>query len=135
MMPSDLIGQIMRRDVQTVAPSDPLKYALERMLSKDIGNVVAVENEVPVGIVTERDILRKIAKGEDVPKLLVRDIMSSPVVTVTPKNNGIEALEIMHRKNIRRLPVVDEGRLVGIVTQKDLVYWVLRVAYAPYPPQ
>ncbi len=48
---------------------------------------------------------------------------------------GIEALEIMHRKNIRRLPVVDEDRLVGIVTQKDLVYWVLRVAYAPYPPQ
>jgi len=135
MTPSDLLGQIMTRNVQTVAPSDPLKDALEKMLSKDIGNVVAVENDVPVGIVTERDILRRVAKGEDVSKLLVREIMSSPVITATPENNGIEAVDIMHRNNIRRLPVVDRGRLVGIVTQKDLIYWVLRVAYAPYPPR
>jgi len=135
MTPSDLLGQIMTRNVQTVAPSDPLKDALEKMLSKDIGNVVVVENEVPVGIVTERDILRRVAMGEDVSKLLVREIMSSPVITATPENNGIEAVDIMHRNNIRRLPVVDGGKLVGIVTQKDLIYWVLRVAYAPYPPR
>jgi len=134
MTPSDLLGQIMTRNVQTVAPSDSLKDALEKMLSKDIGNVVVVEKDVPVGIVTERDILRRVAKGEDVSKLLVREIMSSPVITATPENNGIEAVDIMHRNNIRRLPVVDRGRLVGIVTQKDLIYWVLRVAYAPYPP-
>jgi len=135
MTPSDLLGQIMTRNVQTVAPSDPLKDALEKMLSKDIGNVVVVEKDAPVGIVTERDILRRVAMGEDVSKLLVREIMSSPVITATPENNGIEAVDIMHRNNIRRLPVVDGGKLVGIVTQKDLIYWVLRVAYAPYPPR
>ena len=66
--------------------------------------------------------------------LKIADVMSKPLITASPKTNAFEALETLRKNKIRSLPVVVDGKLVGIVTEKDLTYWVIKVGYAPNPP-
>jgi len=134
MTDSDTLDQLMAKKVVTVEVGDPVKKALQMMVDKDIGNVVVVEKGKPVGIVTERDTIRKCIQGKDILNGKVGDIMSSPLITASPKMTGFEALETMRKNNIRRLPVVEDGKLLGIVTEKDLIYWVIKIGYAPYSP-
>ncbi|MEM2357325.1 MAG: CBS domain-containing protein, partial [Candidatus Bathyarchaeia archaeon] len=108
--------------------------ALQIMAEKGIGSVIVIENGKPVGIITERDIAKKLVQDKSTLDKKVKDVMSKPLITVSPDTGIFEALQIMRKNNIRRLPVVSAGKLEGIVTEKDLLYWVLKVAYAPYPP-
>jgi CBS domain-containing protein len=89
------------------------------MRDRDIGAIVVVEDHRPVGIVTERDFVKTVAEdcSVDMP---VEEIMSSPVVTVSKDTLLSDALEIMTKKKIRRLPITDDGRLIGIVTTRDI---------------
>jgi len=110
----------MTTDVRTVTPNATVKDAAQIMHNVNVGSVPVVENNRLVGIVTDRDIvLRTIAKGQD-PNTKVCDIMSRNVKTITPDTEVHEAAEIMAQKQIRRLPVVDNGNLVGIVSIGDL---------------
>jgi CBS domain-containing protein len=131
---SDTIDQLMTKKVVTVETSDPMKKALQLMMERDIGNVIVTEKGKPVGILTERDAIRKCVQGKDILGANAGDLMSSPLKTAPPKTKAFEALEIMHKNKIRRLPIVENGKLLGIVTEKDLIYWVIRIGYAPYPP-
>ena len=131
---SDILEGIMSKPVVTVEYFEPVKKAMHAMIDKDIGNVVVVEKGNPVGILTERDIIRKLAGGKEVVNLKVGDIMSKPLITASPKTKNFEALEMLQKNKIRRLPVVLDGKLVGIGTDKDLTYWVIKVGYAPNPP-
>ena len=98
------------------------------MVDHDIGAVVVSEGESPVGVFTERDVSRRIL---DDPELLgreVREVMSHPVTAVVPDDEVVFVFRLMVERKIRRLPVVQEGRLVGILTERDLLRWVDAVA-------
>ena len=82
--------------------------------------MVVVEGETVLGIVTERDLVTRIvSKGKDAKKVKVQDFMSSPVISVSPETRILDAVKIVSRHRIRRLPVVKDGKLVGIITAYD----------------
>ena len=128
-MAEDKIGQVMSKPVRTVESNEKLSAALAVMDKHDIGNVVVVEAQKLVGIVTERDVVRRILKDSRVIQEPVKQVMSKPVITASPDSTVQEALEIMLKNKIRQLPVVQGSSLVGIVTDKDLMRSVLRVSY------
>ncbi|MBI4363057.1 MAG: CBS domain-containing protein [Euryarchaeota archaeon] len=116
------VDEVMHRRVVTVAPDEVLRDVARVMGEKRIGCVVVMERGHAIGIVTERDILRKVvAHCRDPRKVRVKDIMTAPVRTVGPQTDIDEATTLMSREKIRRLPVVKGGRLVGILTSSDIV--------------
>lgn len=115
---------VMNPFVVTVRPDDTAWTALELMMSRDIGALVVVEGNRPVGIVTERDILRSLLrkKGpEDLLSTLVRDVMSKNLITCTPETPLVDVLTKMVERNIRRVPVVSNGMLEGIITERNCI--------------
>jgi CBS domain-containing protein len=116
---------LMTKGVFTLTAPDPLREALQTFATRDIGTVVIVEDHRPVGILTERDVVRAVARDAAVLTGAVREIMSAPVVTVSPSTDVSTALRLMVEKRIRRLPVTQGGQLVGIVTARDLLRWML----------
>lgn len=115
------IEEIMTKPVATARPEDSLITAAKTMLERKIGCVVVVDQGKVVGIFTESDLVRCAASGHDPNRTLVKDVMKSPPVTCDPKAPIEEAYAHMRRNQIRHLPIVDKGLLVGIVTMKDLV--------------
>ncbi|HDD63773.1 MAG: histidine kinase [Thermofilum sp. ex4484_79] len=116
------VGDIMTSPVVTVLFSDPVIAAVNKMITHDIGAVIVMMGGQPAGIITERDILKKIImEGRDPKKTMCQDIMTKPLVTVESDTPVARALALMKEKDIRRLPVVKMGRLVGIVTEKDII--------------
>ena len=121
------VGEIMSSPVVTAKPKTSVREVLELMEGKYIGAIVVVSDDnKPLGILTERDIIRLfLVKGDKILSSPVSEVMSKPVVTCEVKTPIAEALRIMHTNNIRRLPIVEDGKLVGIVTQRDITYWTL----------
>ena len=132
---SEQVSAIMSTKVVTVKAADKVSKALHVMVRHKIGSVIAVEKGRPVGILTERDISTRVAKGQNVRGMVVRNAMSKPLVTVAPSAEVWQAVEQMVRKSIRRLPVIDNYRLVGMITERDIFRWVIMVAYAPRIPE
>lgn len=115
------VSEIMKRNVITVEKGTSILEATKIMDKKNIGCVVVTERGKPVGIVTEKDILRKVFAKEKDKTSKVEVIMSSPLVTIEGKMNYCDTAEIMSKHKIRRLPVMEDGRLVGIITMRDLL--------------
>ena len=124
----DTVGAVMTRGVVTVAPGDPVEAALRAMIDRDIGSVVVCEGESPVGVFTERDVTRRVLDDPGMLRRPIGELMSGPAVTAQADAEVVDAFELMNARGIRRLPVVEDGRLVGIVTERDLLRWVGRVA-------
>jgi CBS domain-containing protein len=101
------------------------------MIDRDIGAVVVVEGRSVVGVFTERDLTTRLLDDEDLIDREVGEVMSTPVTTVTPTDEVVFIFRLMTEKGIRRLPVIDGGLLVGIVTERDLLRWVDAVATSP----
>ena len=114
------VRDVMTKVVRTIEGGRSLEDSLRIMVGNDIGCVVVVEKEAPVGIFTERDVLRRAGEGQDRLSLAMKDVMSKPLVTIAPTATIWDAIEAMNGNKIRHLPVVDGGALVGILTQKDL---------------
>jgi CBS domain-containing protein len=115
------VRDAMTPGVRSVAPSDSVTKAAQAMKEEDVGSLPVVEGERVVGIVTDRDIVvRAVAQGVDPQTLTIGDVASSDLVTVEPDDDLDEALAQMARHRIRRLPVVENGRLVGVVAQADV---------------
>ncbi len=131
----DTVGYIMSKPVRTIRPDDKLAVALETMVKHDVGAVVVTESAKPIGIITERDITRLLVKEHDVLQKPVKEVMSKPLVTATPTMTVQLAFETMLKNKIRRLIILDGSNLAGIVTEKDLMRWVLRVSYEPNIPR
>jgi len=125
----------MSTKVITIRSTDPVSKALRTMVKHKIGSIIAVEKGKPVGILTERDISIKVAKTQTVKGLLVKKTMSRPLITVVPSMDIWDAVEQMVRKDIRRLPVMKGDKLVGMITERDVLRWLLRTAYEPHIPQ
>lgn len=139
------VSDFMSKNVRTIHENETMKQASKLMYQNNIGSVVvlkesdavdrnmvshiATENkEIPTGIVTERDIARMVGHSaeffSDIP---VSEVMSKPVITVSPDTSIKEAVVLMQQKDIRRLPVVSNNRLmVGIITDKDILKAVIK---------
>lgn len=110
----------MTTDVKSVSPNDSLSQAALLMEQLNVGSVPVVDNNKVVGIVTDRDItLRNVARGQN-PNQKVSDVMTTNVTSAPPDMDVHSAANIMASNQIRRLPVVDNGNLVGIVAIGDL---------------
>ncbi|HDJ89656.1 MAG TPA: CBS domain-containing protein [Thermoprotei archaeon] len=121
-----LVKDVMTSPVVTVLFSDPVISAVNKMITHDIGAVVVMSGGMPTGMITERDVLRKVVlEGLDPRKTMCQDIMTTPLVTIDAETPIEKAFLLMKEKDIRRLPVVREGRLVGIITEKDIIRKVL----------
>lgn len=114
------------RDVMTANPialpaTSSVIDAARTMRDANIGNVIVVDNGRICGIVTDRDItVRGVAEGKDVSSLKLRDICSQEITTLSPTDSVDDAVRLMREKAIRRLPVVEGGKPVGIVSLGDL---------------
>ena len=125
----------MTTKVVTVDISERVEEALRLMVKFDIGSIIVVDKQKPVGIITERDITRAALRGDSLLRLPARSLMSRPLQTTTPNMEIWRTFELMLKLGVRRLPVVDNDKLVGIVTEKDLTRWVLRIFYEPNLPE
>jgi CBS domain-containing protein len=115
------IAELMTKDVQTVTPDTDLVTVAKQMKTLDVGVIPVVEGQQLVGLITDRDIvIRAIATGVQVEQAQVREYMSPSPTTVSPNDSVQDAAEIMAREQIRRLPVVEGGKLVGIVSIGDV---------------
>jgi CBS domain-containing protein len=108
-------------DVLTIEPSVSLAEAARAMRRRDVGAAVVYDGGSLVGIFTERDLLRAIADSSHPDEDRVEDYMTPDPITLPPDHLPSEAAQIMHDRKFRHIPVVDEGRLIGIVSIRDLV--------------
>jgi CBS domain-containing protein len=121
------IGEVCNREVVIVQPGETVLEAAQLMRRHHVGDVVVVEERggrrVPVGIVTDRDlVLEVMAPQIDPATVTVKDILTTDLVTIKKDAGLFEAIEYMHAKGVRRLPVVDDnGALIGILTLDDLI--------------
>ncbi|HXZ90496.1 MAG TPA: CBS domain-containing protein [Candidatus Dormibacteraeota bacterium] len=112
----------MRPAPPTVTPFDAASTVLDLMTKQNVGSVLVVENNHPLGIVTEKDILQRVLnKGKNLELTLVKDIMSKPLVTIEAERTIADALETLQKHNIRRLVITHEGTLVGLTTTRRLL--------------
>ncbi len=115
------VEDIMVKEVITIDENSTAKEAAEVMNKFEIGSLIAVKNRKAIGIVTERDLLKRIvAESKSSAKTRVRDVMSSPLVIVKPDTDLEEAVRMMFQMKIKKLPVVDGKRLVGLVSLTDI---------------
>lgn len=128
-MAEDKIGQVMSKPVRTVKPDEKLSAAVAAMDKNSIGSVVVLDGETAIGIITEGDVVEQISKGAQVLLESVRQVMSKPLITGTPDMSIQNAVSLMLEKRIRQLPIVEGSKLVGIVTDRDLMRAVLRASY------
>jgi CBS domain-containing protein len=111
-----------RQSVEAVAPSTSVFDAVKLLAEKNIGALLVLDGQRIAGIVTERDYARKIVLlGRSSRETTVADIMSSPVMYVRPDQTNEECMALMTDNRVRHLPVVDQGRLVGLISIGDLV--------------
>lgn len=115
-----LVRQIMNRDVVIAKPEATLKEASEVMAKFHIGSLVISDGEKIFGILTSSDILKAIASGKDVGKTLIDNVMTKNVITIEPDKDIEAAVDLMVQNKIKKLPVVDQGRLVGVITASDI---------------
>jgi CBS domain-containing protein len=110
------------RAIRAVAPDDPVLEAIRAMAEHHVGALLVMQNNELLGIVSERDYARKvILLGRSSADTAVREIMTSPVVTVSPLSTLDECMRLVAVRRVRYLPVVENGRTVGVVSIGDLV--------------
>jgi CBS domain-containing protein len=115
------IANVMTKNVMSVDLNTSVKSCAKSMAKKGVSCAVITQSNAPIGIVTERDLVSKVlADAIDPNNVLVRDVMSTPLITVTPQATVSEASAMMAEYRIRRLVVVDKGTMVGIVTTGDI---------------
>ena len=114
------------RDVLTVDPDTSVREAIEKMEDISAGTVVVMEGGAVVGMVSERDVIRKVVlQGQKIDKVKVREIMSTDLTTITPETLLDDCMQLITEKRIRHLPVLCNGSLCGIVSIGDVVKYLI----------
>ncbi len=120
-MNSTFVNQVMNKNVLTADKSTSLQDAAQKMQKLNIGCVIVTENNNPIGIITERDFVTKVA-AEGRPLFTeISEVMSSPLITIGSEETVWEASESMKEKGIHKLPVKENDQIVGILTTSDIV--------------
>ncbi len=115
------VKDIMSKEIASVNSDDPIEKAAQLMEQYDVGSIPVCSQDRIVGIVTDRDIaLRSVAAGQDIKRQIVKDIMTSDPAVGSPEMDVNDAARIMSEKQIRRLPIVENNSLVGIVALGDI---------------
>ncbi len=129
MNPSGTISEILDQkghQVWCISPDATVFDAIQVMADKNVGALLVTEKEKLVGIISERDYTRKIAlKGKSSKETAVREILSGQVVHVGPDHTVEECLRLMTDYRIRHLPVLENGKICGVISIGDLVNWVI----------
>jgi len=120
-MAHTFVKDVMIDKVATLDSLSMIKDAAKLMDEKNIGYVIVTQNDQPAGILTERDFVRRIASKEKPLTSPLEEVMSSPLISIDPDETIWEAAEQMKVKNIHKLPVIDNDKVVGIITTSDLV--------------
>ena len=117
------VGEIMTSDVLTVDPSDTIGETAQKMVERGVSSAVVSDYGTLIGIVTERDLTRAVAGRVHTSEARVREWMTSDPITLGPDASADEAAKIMLDNGFRHVPIVDEGRAVGIVSIRDVALW------------
>ena len=113
-------------DIYSIGPDDSVYAALDLMEGKRVGALVVTDGDELVGVISERDFAREMLTADGGPRdMLVRDIMTKNVFTVSPESNVGDCMAMMTDKRIRHLPVLEDGQLVGIISIGDVVSAVI----------
>ncbi len=134
MNPNGTIGEILNTkgsNVWTVSPDTMVFDAIQLMADKNIGALLVTEGDKLVGIISERDYTRKVAlKGKSSKQTAVREIITGQVIHVEPEHTVEECMRLMTDHRIRHLPVLEGGRIVGVVSIGDLVNWIISAQHS-----
>ncbi|TDC51990.1 CBS domain-containing protein [Jiangella ureilytica] len=115
------VAEIMTGATITDSTAGTLRSAAELMWKQQTGSLVIVDGEAIVGIVTERDVMRAVGRGADPDREPISTVMTRDVITAEPDTHVRDAARLMAQHWIRHLPIVDGGRLVGILSQRDVI--------------
>jgi len=125
----DTVRDVLKRkgqDVWSITPDTTVYRAIEIMADKHIGALLVIVEDKLVGIVSERDYARKVVlRGRSSKATRVAEIMTSPVISVQPQHAVDECMRIVTDNRIRHLPVIEDGKVIGIVSIGDLVNWII----------
>jgi len=116
----------MNSSVFTVDEYESARHALKLMDKHNVGSIVVTSKGKPVGIITERDVVRRIAKEDLNLSNAVGGLMSQPLISISPSTLITTALHIMVQENIRRLPIVKDDQLIGIIVERDIIRWLMK---------
>ena len=123
------VGAILKnkpRQIWSISPAATVSECLEMMAEKQVGALLVMEQDKLIGIISERDYARKVfLLGRTSRETLVAEIMTSPVVTVTPSQTLGDCMHIVTDKRIRHLPVMDNDKVMGLISIGDLVNWTI----------
>jgi CBS domain-containing protein len=124
------IGGVMRTKLVTARPDESAADAIRRMLSSGIGSVIVIEDNAPVGMFTERDVLRLAGEGTDFETIPVRRAMTGRPLTIAADDDILAASQMMAERKLRHLPVTEDGNLVGIVSMRDVLAYLAERLYS-----
>jgi CBS domain-containing protein len=113
------VKDVMTKTVVTVESNKTVTEAAALMAENDVSNLIVMEDNTPIGIITERDFVRRVLAKEKNPQTKISEVMSTPLRVIDPDATLKEAARRMVRKRIRRLPVIKDNKLVGIITAAD----------------
>lgn len=117
-----LVKDVMSKNVITVDSPAPVKKVAELMDKHDIGCLIVMNKGKPIGIITERDMLKRVLLQFRDPRMTrVSDIMSTPLIASHPETNLREAVRLMSERRIKKLPIVEDGLLIGLLTITDII--------------
>jgi len=122
-LPRDIyVKEVMTRSPVTCKPGITARKAAAIMKEKNVGSLIVVENGDAAGIITERDLIEKVVAQDLKPsKVKVESVMTSPLITISQDTSLAEAARMMAKMGLRRLPVVTDGKLAGILTENDIL--------------
>jgi CBS domain-containing protein len=116
-----LVKDVMNKNVVVAKADVTVKEASKVMTEYNIGGLVIMEGEDIVGMVTDTDIIRSIAQGKDVNKTTMNDLMTKKVITADPEDTIESVVDTMVKHHIKRIPVVEDGKIKGIITASDII--------------
>lgn len=122
------VRDVMSKDVKVVRPDSSVREVVAAMNRYNVGSMVVVQGDRPVGVISERDILRRVVEPCLSPETLTAgQVMTSPVYTISETASIDEVAALMEEKKIRKIPVVDKEKIVGIITFTDIVTTALSI--------
>ncbi|UCH03953.1 MAG: CBS domain-containing protein [Candidatus Thorarchaeota archaeon] len=117
-----IVKDVMTKEVKVTGPDSNVKEVVAAMNKFDIGSIIVVQDNKPVGVISERDVLRRVVEPCLSPETIAaRQIMTHPVITIHESASLTEAVRIMAEKRVRKIPVMKKKKLVGIITYTDIL--------------
>ena len=121
-----LVRDVMTKDVKVIGPDSSVHQVVAAMNRHNIGSIIVVKDDKPEGVISERDILRRVVEPCLSPETTTaKQVMTSPVITVSESASIGEVVKLMAEKRVRKIPVMKKDKLVGIITYTDILSKVL----------